>query len=85
MDASSGGRKSATRPIEVGNEVVQKKSMDGRGGKRAGAGAPAKYDATMKTHSVRMTDEQWEDAKLVGWDWIRAQTSKRAAKIRSET
>jgi len=38
----------------------------------------------MKARAIRMTDAEWEDAKLVGMAEIRAFVTKRAKKKRAE-
>jgi len=38
----------------------------------------------MKTRQVRMTDQQWEDLKMVTADAMRAWVTKHARKLRGE-
>jgi hypothetical protein len=57
-----------------------------RGGAREGAGRKPK-SATgelMKTRQVRMTDQQWEDLKLITAEAMRAWVTKQARKLRGE-
>ncbi len=57
-----------------------------RGGTREGAGRKPK-SATgelMKTRQVRMTDQQWEDLKLITAEAMRAWVTKQARKLRGE-
>ncbi len=57
-----------------------------RGGAREGAGLKPK-SATgelMKTRQVRMTDQQWEDLKLITAEAMRAWVTKQARKLRGE-
>jgi hypothetical protein len=56
------------------------------GGAREGAGRKPK-SATgelMKTRQVRMTDQQWEDLKLITAEAMRAWVTKQARKLRGE-
>lgn len=57
-----------------------------RGGAREGAGRKPK-SATgelMKTRQVRMTDQQWEDLKLITAEAMRAWVTKQARNLRGE-
>lgn len=55
-----------------------------KGGAREGAGPKPKYDEPMRPRTIRMTDEQWEESKLVGWDWIRAAVKRQAKRLNKE-
>lgn len=58
-----------------------------RGGTREGAGRKPK-SATgelMKTRQVRMTDQQWEDLKMVTADAMRAWVTKQARNLRGDS
>ncbi len=57
-----------------------------RGGAREGAGRKPKSSTgeLMKTRQVRMTDQQWEDLKLITAEAMRAWVTKQARKLRGE-
>lgn len=58
-----------------------------RGGAREGAGRKPK-SATgelMKTRQVRMTDQQWEDLKLITAEAMRAWVTKQARNLRGDS
>lgn len=58
-----------------------------RGGPGRGQGRkPKSADGElMKTRQVRMTDQQWEDLKLVTADAMRALVTKQARKLRGDS
>jgi hypothetical protein len=75
-------RKQSGRPSEKGEAYISlmTRPMNDRGQGRKPISPTGEL---MKPRAIRMTDEEWEDAKLVGMSAIREFIAKAAKKIKA--
>ena len=85
--AFTAGREWARRSAKAAKEAeaAQKSAQRGGAGRNQGRKPKDAGGETMRTRPIRMTDEEWGDAKMVGLDELRTWVRDRAAELRAKT